>query len=65
MNPLNIFDKMINKIEKDIFNIWYQFSSIIENLNLILKKEKEEFFICNKGSSKLVSNLMEVKENLH
>ena len=65
MNPLNIFDKMINKIEKDIFNIWYEFSSIIENLNLILKKEKEEFFICNKGSSKLVSNLMEVKENLH
>ena len=65
MNPLNIFNKMINKIEKDIFNIWYEFSSIIENLNLILKKEKEEFFICNKGSSKLVSNLMEVKENLH
>ena len=74
MNPLNIFsifdNKMIknvelNKIEKDILNICSEFSSIMENLNLMFKKEKGEFFIDNEGSSKLVSNLMRVKEDLH
>ena len=31
----------------------------------MFKKEKGEFFIDNEGSSKLVSNLMRVKEDLH
>ena len=55
----------LTKIEKDILNICSDFSMILENLNLMFKKEKGEFFIDNEGLKKFLLNLNKVKEDLH
>jgi hypothetical protein len=55
----------LNVLENKIINIFSDFSMIMENFNSMLKNEKREFLNENDSCFKILSNLMEVRDELH
>jgi len=55
----------LNVLENKIINIFSDFSMIMENFNSMLKNEKREFLKENDSCFKILSNLIEVRDELH
>jgi len=55
----------LNVLENKIINIFSDFSMILENFNSMLKNEKREFLKENDSCFKILSNLIEVRDELH
>jgi len=55
----------LNVLENKIINIFSDFLMIMENFNSMLKNEKREFLNENDSCFKILSNLIEVRDELH